>query len=454
MHLDDFLLLKGRTFERMFVMKKRFLIGAILLAASGFVAGSPAGQCASLSLEEAIQTALVNNPDVNITRLAEETAQAKLSQARGSNSISVKAGTNFGKSEQNDMGWNNNNNTSISASLPIFNGNINGRNIENAEIGVDIAKLQTQRKWETTKLAVIKAYYDVLQAKKQVAVYQDSVDKYQLHLANVEQLYNAGSKAKIDVLRSQVELADARQILIKGQNTYENNISILKNLMYMDQKEPVELTDDFVYEPFHEDVNSCVSYALEQRKDLIVDTYQVKQKELALKNALAGYMPTVDLSVSTGWNKQVTPSRDNHSVSGTIGVSWNIWDSGVTKGKVNAAKVELETAKLTLDKDKSTVDMNVRTDYNSMREAEKRFESTKEAVKEAQEDYFIANEKYKAGEGIMLDIIDAQNALATAQQNYISAQYDYARYKATVESDMGLDVHPSTSTVSNAPSEK
>lgn len=435
-------------------MKKRLLIGAVLLAASGFLSGAPIGECASLSMEEAIQTALVNNPDVNITRLAEDSAQAKLSQARGSNSISVKAGTNFGKSEKNDMGWDNNNATTISASLPLFNGNITGRNIESAEIGVDIAKLQTQRKWETTKLSVIKAYYDVLQAKKQTAVYQDAVDKYQLHLNNVEQLYNAGSKAKIDVLRSQVELANARQSLIKGENAYENSISILKNLLHMDQNEPLELTDDFVYEPFNDDVNSCVSYALDNRKDLIVDTYQVKQKELALKNALAGYMPTVDLSVSTGWNKQVTPSRDNHSVSGTIGVNWNIWDSGVTKGKVNAAKVELETAKLTLNKDKSTVDMNVRTDYNSMREAEKRFESTKEAVREAQEDYFIANEKYKAGEGIMLDIIDAQNALETAQHNFLSAQYDYARHRAAVESDMGLDVYPSTSTVSNAPSEK
>ena len=66
----------------------------------------------------------------------------------------------------------------------------------------------------------------------------------------------------------------------------------------------------------------------------------------------------------------------------------------------------------------------------------------------------IANEKYKAGEGIMLDIIDAQNALETAQHNFLSAQYDYARHRAAVESDMGLDVHPSTSTVSNAPSEK
>ena len=75
---------------------------------------------------------------------------------------------------------------------------------------------------------------------------------------------------------------------------------------------------------------------------------------------------------------------------------------------------------------------------------------TKEAVKEAEEDYFIATEKYKAGEGIMLDIIDAQTALSTARQNYISAQYDYARYRASVESDMGYDVHPSTATVENA----
>jgi outer membrane protein TolC len=220
----------------------------------------------------------------------------------------------------------------------------------------------------------------------------------------------------------------------------------------MDQREPLELTDDFVYEPFNEEVNSCVAYAVDNRKDLIVSGYQVKQKELALKNAQADYMPTVDLSVSTGWNKQVSPSRDNHSVSGTIGVNWKIWDSGITKGKVNAAKADLASAQLAYDRDRSNVDMNVRTDYNSMREAERRFESTQEAVREAQEDYFIANEKYKAGEGIMLDIIDAQNALNTAQQNYISAQYDYARYKAAVESDMGLEVHPSSAAATNTPS--
>ena len=75
-----------------------------------------------------------------------------------------------------------------------------------------------------------------------------------------------------------------------------------------------------------------------------------------------------------------------------------------------------------------------------MREAEKRFNSTQDAVHQAEEDAFIAREKYRAGEGLMLDIIDAQEALSTAKLNHISAQYDYARYKATVENAMGVEL--------------
>ena len=82
-----------------------------------------------------------------------------------------------------------------------------------------------------------------------------------------------------------------------------------------------------------------------------------------------------------------------------------------------------------------------------MREAEKRFNSTKDAVKQAEEDAYIAREKYRAGEGLMLDIIDAQEALAKAKLNFISAQYDYARYKATVENAMGIGLSLDEQTV-------
>ena len=423
--------------------KANLILGALLLSGSLF-SYMPSGSCMALSLDEAVDMAVKNNPDVLITQLGEEKAKAGLKQARGQNSISWTASSNFGRSDNNNLGWSNSNNNRISASLPIYSGGVHQNNIKSSELDVDIAKLQTERKWETMQLSVVQAYYDVLEAKKKIGVYEDTVNKYQQHLLNVEQLYGAGSKAKVDVLRSEVELSNARQDLIKGRNAYDNSLSTLRNLLYLDSQEPLELTEDFVYTPFAGSIGDCVDFALSNRKELLIDSYQLQQKELAVKNAKAGYLPTVDLSLGAGWNKQVLPDSDNHEYSASIGVSWNVFDSGVTAAKVDAANTELKIAQATLQKDKNDIDLSVRKDYNSMREAEERFNSTGTAVRQAEEDYFIAQEKYKAGEGIMLDIIDAQEALSTARQNYISAQYDYARYKAAVEADMGGMNEPAT----------
>jgi outer membrane protein TolC len=143
--------------------------------------------------------------------------------------------------------------------------------------------------------------------------------------------------------------------------------------------------------------------------------------------------------VGAGQGNDFHPSSgSSQNLSAGIGVNWNIFDSGVTKAKVDEAEIAHDVALLTLEKDRETVDLNLRTAYYNMREAEKRLDSTSDAVGQAEEDYYIAKEKYRAGEGLMLDIIDAQLALSTAKMNHISAQYDYARYKAEVENAMGL----------------
>jgi len=143
---------------------------------------------------------------------------------------------------------------------------------------------------------------------------------------------------------------------------------------------------------------------------------------------------------------QPVSSSSNEYTAG-LNLSWNVFDSGVTQAAVDTAETAREVAGLTLQKDKEDVDLAVRQSYYNMKEAEKRFVSTQDAVKEAQEDYYIAREKYRAGEGLMLDIIDAQLALSTAQLNFISAQYDYARYKAAIENNIGLGIGESIDVV-------
>ena len=432
-------------------MEKRYLRRSVLLLAGVFLWNMPSGSCAALSLADAVEMALNQNTSILIKQKGEDTAAAVLRQARGNKGVSVSAtggltGTKNSGTDRTDTG-----NIGLTAKLPLYSGGKYEAAIKSGEIGVQSAKLLTEREREDIRLSVVKAYYDALQAQKTVNVNQDTVDKYQAHLTNVEQLYSAGSKARIDVLRSSVELSNARQTLIKSQNTYEVDLANLRNILNMDRSEPLTLTDDFSYTPFDREMNTCIDYAMDNRKDLIVDQYTLEQKKLSVTEAKAGYLPTLNVSVGTSLSDQYEPSTD-HKQSYTAGLSasWNIFDSGVTRGAVDAAKTEEEVAALTLQKDQEDIDYSVRQAYYNMREAEKRFNSTQDAVNQAQEDYFIAREKYRAGEGLMLDIIDAQIALSTAQLNYISAQYDYARYKATVENAMGLGIGETADTASAA----
>lgn len=402
---------------------------------------SPMAQAADLSLQEAINLALAQNTSLKITQKGEDTAKYALEQAKGNNGVSVGLSDSLSTSKTKDTDRQDSNSASISGKLPLYSGGKNQANIQKAKIGVESASLTTQRAQEDLKLNVIKAYYDALESKKTVGVRQETVDKYQEHYTNVSQLYAAGSKAKIDVIRSQVELSDARQNLIKAENSYEVDLAELRNYLNIDRSEPLNLTTDFSYLAFDQDMSTCLDYAYANRKDLQVDKNALLQQEQAIKAAKAGYLPTLNLSVGLSDSQRFHPSSENsHSASATLGLDWNIFDSGVTRAQIKSAETDRDIAKLTYQKDKESIDLAVREAYYNMREAEKRFNSTQDAVHQAEEDAFIAREKYRAGEGLMLDIIDAQEALSTAKLNHISAQYDYARYKATVENAMGVEL--------------
>lgn len=436
-------------------MKKGCRRQTALLLTGALLWNLPVGMCADLSLDQAIQMALQQNTDIKIKQKGEETADAALRQAKGAKGFSITATGGADSSKANSEDITSKLSAGITAKLPIYSAGKLDNNIASGELGVKSAVLGTAREQEDIRLSVIKAYYDVIESRKTIDVDQDAVDKYQAHLTNTQQLYSAGSKARIDVLRASVELSNNRQTLIKAQNSYEVKLANLRNILNMDRNEPLNLTDDVLYTPFDKDINSCVDYAYDNRKDLLADKYTLEQKELAIKVAEAGMKPTVDLSVGSNLSSQIAPSSsDSHSFTAGLSASWNVFDSGITHAKIDSAKTDRDIARLQLNKDMDNADYSVREAYYNMREAEKRFNSTQEAVQQAKEDYYIAREKYRAGEGIMLDVIDAQNSLVTAELNYITAQYDYARYKATLENAMGIGLTAQEQAAAGVPATK
>ena len=105
---------------------KSLVLGGVLTGC--LLAGSSMGSCMELSLENAVELALKNNPDVLITQLGEETARASLRQARGRNSFSWKASSTFSRSESDSKDWENGNSNKLSVSLPLYSGGRPGEN--------------------------------------------------------------------------------------------------------------------------------------------------------------------------------------------------------------------------------------------------------------------------------------------------------------------------------------
>jgi outer membrane protein TolC len=395
------------------------------------------GFAAPLTVEQAVNMALENHLDIKKAINSEKQAEYALQSTKGSKGISIDASNTFYLNRINYPG--NSSTSAITLSLPLYSGGKNEGNIAIAKTDVTIAGLSLLKTRQDVKLNTLSAYYDVIEAHKTQAVDQETVDNYVSHLNDVQAQYSAGNVAKSDVLRSEVELADAQQTLIKAKNSSEVAVNAFKNMIRWKSSEAIEFVEEFQYVPFKQTMDECVAVAKEQRPDIKKYQLAIDEAEKTVEVTKADKKPAVSLTAATGWSSSVLPEDDNKEIYVGVTTSWNLFDSQVTNAKVKKALSAVDTARLELTAQEDSVELAVKEYYLGVREAEKRIETTKFAVHKADEDYFIAEAKYRVGEGVILDVIDAQLALTTAKNNYITAQYDYVTYKAKLENAMGMD---------------
>jgi outer membrane protein TolC len=320
----------------------------------------------------------------------------------------------------------------------LYNGGRTDRQIDQAKEGVLVSDLGIQKAKQQLKLDVTTAYFNVLQAQNMVNVNQETVDNFKQHLTSVEEKLKVGVVAKSDVLRSEVELANAEQNLIKAENSYSVAVATLLNIMDRTSETVVVLKDDFGYEKSTVTLEDSLALARKNRPDIAQADASVRIAERGVAIAESGNSPTVSLSASKGWNDSVMP--DNGNWSAGVSANWNIFDAGLTKSKVRQADASLIKAKEQAKQVNDSAALEVRQAYLNMLEGEKRIETTDVASQKAQEDMTIAKEKYRAGVGTNLDVIDAQLALTQARTNRIQALYDFNVSKAKLDKAIGNTV--------------
>lgn len=425
----------------------------------------PTNGTVDLNLPKTVQMALDYNRDIKNSQYALKKAEYAINQAQAGKKPTVDYNFGAQRSRATDaatysraaslMGGANSVSNAfsngISVNIPLYTGGLVEGQIDVAKLGKTNAQEEILRVEQATKYSAIQGYYGLLAYQELQGVYHEAVDNLQGHLDNVQAQYNVGTKAKVDVLSSDVSLANAKTTAITADNNVAVTESNLNNILGLPLETKLNLADhQLPFDTYNISLQEATDYAMKYRPEVLQAAIAVQEAERNIDIADAGNKPTVAITGGNDWADNTFPGIDANKRSWKVaaGVTYNFYDGGATKAKVNQAKQDLLVARETEQKTREAVQLEVKQAYLNIRSAAQKVEETQTVVDQARENYRIQNIRYQAGVGINLDVLDAQLSLNEAQVNHIQALYDYNVGIAKLEQVMGVDVesgviHPS-----------
>ena len=417
-----------------------------------------AADTVQLDLKDTVRMALENNRTIKQYFANVDNARWSLSKARrqmgptltwntGANRIGGKA---YEGAVNPDYDYNYSNSGTIT--MPLFNQSLRASR-DSAKYALNAADMTLEDTKQSTVKTATTYYYNILQCRNLIKVYQDNVETLQAHLDQVNAQYRVGTVAKSDVLSSEVQLANAQQSLVTAQNDYDVAVATLNNYINLPTDTVLDIKDELKYTKYDLDMDACTNFALLNRADGLAAYYNVKKAEAGVTSAKAGYLPTVTASGSDAIAGE-KPFKDDHTNSDTwavgLSASWNLFDNGVTSADIHAAEADLLKAQEASAQTDEQIRLDVRTAILSLQAAEKNIQTTRVSVTKAEEDYKIAQVSYNAGVGTNLNVMDAEEKLTSARTNYYTALYKYNVSKAELDKAMGIPVDLDTVKYSDA----
>ena len=321
--------------------------------------------------------------------------------------------------------------------------------LRTARLTKEQALLQYQTVIADTLLQVRVAYNDILLAEQQITVQEASVNLLNNELVDQRRRFEAGTVPRFNVLRAEVELANARPRLIRARNSYRIAKNNLVNLLgYNLPREvwediPLRLTGRLEAEPFDLELPVAVAQALENRTELLGLRKAVSLAKEAVVTAKAARKPSVQGFVGYGARNSIFTDDLTHDVSGWYAgaqLNWDIFDGLYTQGKIDQARALQRRAEYDLEDNSRRVELEVRTAYSNFVEAREVLESQKKVQEQAEESLRLATVRSQAGTGTQLDVLNAQTALTEARTTQIVALHDYAEARARLERAIGLNL--------------
>ena len=311
-----------------------------------------------------------------------------------------------------------------------------------AEIAVDVAQLQTERTFQTTADEVANAYYQVLRTSALRRTAEEAVRRTQDDLELARKLKKGEVVLRENVLRAEVELAQARHMLDAAEAASGVAGASLNLAVGLNVSAPTVVEDVTDMPPFNRSLADCLQTAVSRRRELRVARAGVEAAQAGVRAAHADFAPRVVAEGDLLDFQQANP-RDHADIAlGNIQLEWGLFEGGKRVGELRGADAKVRSAAAAAESVADLIAFQVNEAYRLTVAARKGIDRARPAVDQAKESYRLVRARYKEGEATPSDITDADTALVRAQENYYNSVYDYLTALARLEYAMGTSPTP------------
>ena len=327
-------------------------------------------------------------------------------------------------------------NAGVYASQSVFNWKAFQRT-RGAEDNEKIAQLNYKDARDLVVLAVGNAYLEALAGAARVETAQAQLETATaLHDKSSDQQH-AGTVPAIDTLRASVEMQNRQQQLISARNNFAKQKLSLARVIGLPAGQEFKLSEQMPYQPLTAlGLEESLRRAYASRSDYLAAVQQVRAAQHFRSAATAEHIPTLDISGNFG-DLGVTPGNSHSVFQAAATLNIPIFAGGKTHGEVLQAEATLRQSRQQLENLRGQIDYEVRTALLDLQSASDQVEVARSSVDLANQTLNQGRDRFAAGVADNLEVVQAQEAVASANENYISSLYAHNVAKVALARAIG-----------------
>lgn len=423
-------------------MKLQIVVCATLLAAPA--AAQPAQSTQTLTMQQAVEIALRQQPSLRQSRAQLEAARGRVDQVesnlRPSLSVSASASVGGGGPVRDFLDPSTNAAVGASANWRIWDFGQNAAQLRAAEASARASAAGVDTRVLDVRQDVELSYLEAVARGRLVGVAQTTVKSEELHVDQAKRFVAAQAKDPIEVVQAQARLANAKAALAQAQSNAATALANLRAAIgWVDPSRALAITDGWPATPeMPPDLTALVDTARKQRPELAQADLTVAAADASIDAARAQRRPVLSANARTEWAPSSGETWPQPSWSAGLSLTWLLYDGGRISADVRVAKANRESALASRDALLIDLTSQLDADRAQIEANQSGVVASNEAVEAARAQLKLAEARYAAGVGSQIELTDAQTAVTTAEGNLVQAEWQLAAAWASLRRDLGV----------------